>query len=76
MKVKQTVTTKFHSCYTSWQTLEFSDENGDEIQILMTDDNYLDLAQTINSKAESILKKRRKAVEEAAKAKLAEENDE
>lgn len=76
MKIKQTVTTKFHQCYTSWQTLEFTDENGDEIQILMTDDNYLDLAQTIKAKAESILKKRRKAAEEAAKAELAKENDE
>ena len=69
MKIKQTVTAKFHSAYTGWNTLEFTDESGDEVTIQMTDDNYLDLARTINQKAERIRKER---AEEAAK--LAEEN--
>ena len=43
MKVKQTVTAKFNTAYTGWNTLEFTDEQGDEIHIRMTDDNYLDL---------------------------------
>ena len=69
MKIKKSVTAKFHNVYTGWNTLEFADENGDEVTIQMTDDNYLDLARTINKKVERIRKER---AEEAAK--LAEEN--
>ena len=69
MKVKQTVSTKFYTAYTGWNSLEFTDENGNEIQIQMTDDNYLSLAKTLGQKAERIQKER---AEEAAK--LAEEN--
>ena len=68
MKVKQTVTTKFYTAYTGWNTLEFTDENGDEVQIQMTDDNYLSLSDTLKTKADRIRKER---AEEAAK--LAEE---
>ena len=68
MKIKQTITAKFNTAYTGWNTLEFTDENGDEIQIQMTDDNYLSLAKTLGQKAERIQKER---AEEAAK--LAEE---
>jgi hypothetical protein len=63
MKVKQTVTTKFYSAYTGWNTLEFTDENGDEVQITMTDDNYLSLSDTLKTKADRIRKER---AEEAA----------
>ena len=63
MKVKQTVTAKFYSAYTGWNSLEFYTENGDEIQIQMTDDNYLSLAKTLAQKAERIQKER---AEEAA----------
>jgi len=69
MKVKQTVSTKFHTAYTGWNSLEFTDENGDEIQIQMTDDNYLSLAQTVGKRAERIKKERAEAA-----AKLVEEN--
>lgn len=69
MKIKQTVTAKFNTVYTGWNSLQFTDDNGDEIEIQMTDDNYLDLAKTVSSKAERI---RRERAEEAAK--LAEEN--
>ena len=31
MKVKQTVTTKFYTAYTGWNSLEFTDENGEAI---------------------------------------------
>ena len=69
MKIKQTVTAKFYNAYTGWNTLEFADENGDEIQIMMTDDNYLSLSDTLKTKADRIRKER---AEEAAR--LAEEN--
>ena len=69
MKVKQTVSTKFYTAYTGWNSLEFTDENGNEIQIQMTDDNYLSLAKTLGQKAERINKERAEAA-----AQLAEEN--
>ena len=68
MKIKQTVTAKFNTVYCSWSTLDFTDENGDEIQIAMTEDQYLSLADSLKSKANRIRKER---AEEAAK--LAEE---
>ena len=58
MKVKQTVTAKFNTVYTGWNTLDFTDEQGDEIQIRMTDDNYLSLLNTIKNKADRIHKER------------------
>ena len=70
MKIKQTVNAKFYSAYTRWNSLQFTDENGDEIDIQMTDDNYLSLAKTISQKANRIMQER---AEEAAK--LAEENE-
>ena len=71
MKVKQTVTTKFHTAYTGWNSLEFTDENGDEVQIRMTDEDYLNLADTLKTKADRIRKER---ADQAAE--LAKENDE
>ena len=69
MKIKQVVSMKFYSAYTAWNSLQFTDEAGNEIDIQMNDDNYLSLAKTISQKAERIRKER---AEEAAK--LAEEN--
>ena len=74
MKIKQTVTAKFNTAYTGWQTLEFTDENGNEIHIQMTDDNYLALARTLGQKAERIQKERAEEAAAEAAAKLAEEN--
>ena len=67
MKVKQTVSTKFYSCYTGWNSLEFTDENGDEIQIRMTDEDYLSLSDTLKTKADRIRKERAEAAAELAK---------
>jgi hypothetical protein len=67
MKIKQTVTTKFHAAYCSWNSLEFTDENGDEIQIRMTDEDYLSLSDTIKTKADRIRKERAEAAAELAK---------
>lgn len=70
MKVKQTVTTKFHNVYSGWNSLDFYDENGDEVQIRMTDDDYLSLSDTLLNKANRI---RQERAEEAAK--LEKENE-
>ena len=71
MKVKQTVSTKFYTAYTGWNSLEFTDENGDEIQIKMTDDDYLNLSDTLQTKADRIRKERAEAAAELA----SQEND-
>jgi len=54
--------------------LQFHDEAGDEIEIQMTDDNYLQLADTLKTKADRIRKERQEEAEEAARA-LAKENE-
>jgi hypothetical protein len=76
MKVKQTVTTKFHSAYTTWNSLDFTDEAGDVIEIQMSDDDYLDLAKTINNKAERVRKERAEEAAEAAAELTSQENSE
>ena len=69
MKIKQTVNTKFYSCDTGWNSLEFTDENGDEVQIRMTDEDYLSLSDTLKTKADRIRKERAEAAAELAKEK-------
>lgn len=71
MLVKQTVTTKFNNAYAGYNQLDFTDQNGDEVHIQMTHDDYLSLSGTINTKADRIRKER---AEEAAE--LAKENQE
>jgi len=66
MQVKQTITTKFYTAYTGWNSLEFTDENGDEVQIKMTDDDYLNLFDTLKTKADRIRKERAEAAAELA----------
>ena len=75
MQVKQTVTTKFHTAYCGWNSLDFTDEQGDEVQIRMSDDDYLSLSDTILNKANRIRKERQAEAEEAARAELAKENE-
>lgn len=67
MKIKQIVTAKFHGAYTGWNRLEFSQDNGDEVNIQMTDDDYLSLYDTIKVKADRIRKHRAAEAEELAK---------
>lgn len=78
MQVKQTVTTKFYSAYTGWNSLEFTDDQGDEVSIKMTDDDYLSLADTLQTKAKRIRKERAELAAEEARAeaaKLAKEDE-
>ena len=75
MKVKQTVTTKFYTAYTGWNSLEFTDEQGDEVSIRMTDDDYLSLADTLQAKAERIRKERADEAAEQQRALEAKENE-
>ena len=75
MKVKRTVEMKFHTCFASWNSLEFTDENGNEISIKMTDDDYLSFTETLQVKAERIRKERAELAAEQQRALEAKENE-
>jgi len=64
MKVKQVVSTKFYSCYTGWNSLQFTDEAGNDIEIQMTCDDFLSIEKSIKNKADRIRSDR---AEEAAR---------
>lgn len=78
MKVKTNVELKFDHAYTGWKALTFNDSDQNEVCITMTDDQYLSLAETLNSKADRIRKERAEEAAEAARAeaaKLEKENE-
>ena len=75
MKVKQVVEMKFDHAYTGWKALTFNDADNNEICITMTDDQYLSLAETLNSKAERIRKERTDEAAEQQRALEAKENE-
>jgi hypothetical protein len=78
MKVKTTVELKFDHAYTGWKALTFNDSDQNEVCVTMTDDQYLSLAETLNSKADRIRKDRAEEAAEAARAeaaKLEKENE-
>jgi hypothetical protein len=70
MKVTQTVETKYNHFYVGYGYAEFKDEAGNLVNVKLTDDNILDMYDTIAYKRERILKQR---AEEAAE--LAKENE-
>ena len=71
MKVKTTVELKFDHAYTGWKALTFNDSDQNEVCVTMTDDQYLSLAETLNSKADRIRKDRAEEAAEAARAEAA-----
>ncbi len=75
MKVKTIVEFKFNQVYTGWNSLDFTDSDGNQVQIKMTDEDYLSLADTTAKKAERIRKERQEEAEEVARAGLAKEQE-
>ena len=63
MKVTQTIETKYNQFYVGYGYAEFKDEVGNLVNIKCTDDNILEMYETIAYKRERILKQR---AEEAA----------
>ena len=63
MKVTQTIETKYAHFYVGYGYAEFKDEAGNLVNVKMTDDNILEMYDTIAYKRERILKQR---AEEAA----------
>jgi hypothetical protein len=68
MKVKTTVEMKFHHAYTGWNNLELTDSDDNAVSIKMTDEDYLSLSDTLQTKAERIRKERADEAAEAARA--------
>ena len=75
MKVKTIVECKFHHAYTGWNALEFSDADDNSVLIRITDEDYLSLADTLQTKAERIRKERAQEAAEQQRALEAKENE-
>lgn len=63
MKVTQMIETKYNQFYVGYGYAEFKDEVGNLVNIKLSDDNILEMYETIAYKRERILKQR---AEEAA----------
>ena len=68
MKVKTIVDFKFDHAYTGWNHLDFTDSDGNQVCVKMTDEDYLSLSDTLQTKAERIRKERADEAAEAARA--------
>ena len=72
MKVKQVVSVKFDSVYSSYGSLDITDVDGGEVNIRLGDDQYIELYDSIGRKVKRILEDR---AAEAEKQKETTEND-
>jgi len=64
MKIKQRVDFTYHHVYTSYNGMELTDAEGNEVFVKMTDDNYLHLYDQLECKVKRIKKERQEAAEE------------
>jgi len=64
MKIKQRVDFTYHHVYTSYNGMELTDAEGNEVFVKMNDDNYLHLYEQLQYKVKRINKDRQEAAEE------------
>lgn len=64
MKVTKIVEVKFAGVYCGWSSLEVTDQDGTEIKIAMTNDQWKDLRKSVVAKCESIESQERSKFEE------------
>ena len=64
MKIKQRVDFNYHHVYTSYNGMELTDAEGNEVFVKMNDDNYLHLYDQLQYKVKRINKERQEAAEE------------
>jgi hypothetical protein len=64
MKIKQRVDISYHHVYTSYNGMELTDAEGNEVFVKMSDDNYLHLYDQLQYKVKRINKERQEAAEE------------
>ncbi len=65
MKVTQSVSATFKSCYAGWSSFNITDIRGDEIEINLSDDQYLEMERSIVNKCDAIREERLKKAREA-----------
>ena len=64
MKIKQRVDFTYHHVYTSYNGMELTVAEGNEVFVKMNDDNYLHLYDQLQYKVKRINKERQEAAEE------------
>jgi uncharacterized Ntn-hydrolase superfamily protein len=58
MKVTQNVQAQFNTLYVGYNRLEFTDANGNEVRIDVSEDNILEIAKKFRYQEKSILEER------------------
>ena len=76
MKIIQQVTTKYHHAYTGWNRIEFTDQAGNEVNVEMSDDDYLELEGIITNKCNRIRNEREEKARKLAAESEGEQSDE
>ena len=66
MKVTQNIEAQFHTLYVGYNRLEFTDQNGNEIRINVSEDNILEIAKKFRYQEKSILEERAEQAKETA----------
>jgi hypothetical protein len=74
MKVKQVVSVKFDGVYSSYGSLDITDADGDEVTIRLSDDQYIELYESIARKVTRIKEDRISELEKELEKKK-EENE-
>ena len=65
MRVIQQVSATFKSCYNSWNSFNITDTSGDQIEIKLSDDQYLEIERSVITKCDAIREERLKKAREA-----------
>ena len=65
MQVTQNVQTQFNTLYVGYNLLEFTDANGNEVRIDVSEDNILEIAKKFRCQEKSILDERKEKAKDA-----------
>ena len=68
MKVTQNVKAQFDTLYIGYNRLEFTDVNGNEVRINVSEDNILEIAKKFRYQEKSILEERAEKAQDAETA--------
>lgn len=63
MKVTKTVVVKFESVYCGYREIEFTDVDGSEVKVRLTDEQWKDLGLSVSRKVAEIDRKEKEAFE-------------
>ncbi len=70
MQVKQEISVNYSSSWCGYNGLQITDTDGSEIVIKMTADQWIDLHERCESKANSIIKERQEALKDQVDAEV------